>query len=109
EAQVAVEAALFELGVSGAEVRRLLQNPAFRGLVKANDPSKGQTALLQAPLDKYLQPGDTYTFRLESAAFVDVAVVSGGRWHFLKRQGNVFQGTVPAQKGTLTVSGKLPG
>jgi transglutaminase/protease-like cytokinesis protein 3 len=64
----------------------------------------GETgAWLLEPFSGVLQAGRTYRFRLRAPGALDVAVVAGGHWTHLAREGEEFTGEVPAVAGDVVV------
>ncbi len=66
-------------------------------------------AQLQDPLVKELPSGSFRKFCIVAPGSEKVAVVSGDEWDFLKKAGNIFQGTVEIDSGNVSLLAKYPG
>jgi hypothetical protein len=104
-----VDSGLFELGVSTQAVRATLRGRSFSGFVKPFSLPLGKAVLHEAPLGRSLQAGRRVVLLIESAATLEAAVINNGQWQRLQRKGNVYEGTVQPQQGTLRVGLRLPG
>jgi hypothetical protein len=81
---------------------------AARGAADAVFPTTygafgARRAWLFSPLDGVLRAGQRYTFRLRAPEALEVAVVAGGRWIRLTRQGEEFVGQAAAAQGPVVV------
>jgi hypothetical protein len=89
------------------EIVEKLRDQTFRGFVGLIDVGESRYLVRKAPLSKQLRAGSRQTFQIESAAFVDVAVLTGGKYRVLTRKGDLFDGDVTLEKGMVLVSVKL--
>ena len=101
-----VDVQLFQHGFSAREVRGKLKEKRFRGFVAAGFLNGKAISIRKAPLDRHLRAGGEYVFRVESADYVEIAIRNEGQYKVLQRQGNLYEGKITAQRGTLTVGGK---
>lgn len=102
----AVNALLFQFGVSAKDIRAKLKEKGFRGFVNAGDLSGRSIVIRQSPLDLHLQAGGRYAFRIESGDYEEIAILNEGQYQVLERKGKVFTGEVVVKRGSLKVGGK---
>jgi hypothetical protein len=100
-----VDHLLFEMGITAQAVRKVVEHPDFHELVKVYAYPGKPITLHAAPLDGHLKAGAKYRFRIEAESFSRIAVENEGRLHHLARKGKVFEGTVTAPRGKLTLRG----
>src|SRR5262249_42680960 len=74
-------------------------------LVRVYDQPVGSITLHEAPLQRRLEPGTKYRFRIEAPDFTGITIAWEGKTLSLTRKGKVFAGVLTAQKGTITVRG----
>ncbi len=103
-AQPRVDRALFEMGVKAAAIRAAAERDGSGELVKTFQHPGGPVRLRRAPLERHLQVGKAYRFRIEAADFAEVAVNHQGRWHPLTARDGVFEGVMRPSQGLLRVS-----
>lgn len=101
-----VDRGLFQFGLKASDVRSHLQDKAAAGLVSAFTYTNLNVSVQKAPLERQLKPGE-YAFRIEAVGVRELAVINNGKFTFLKKTGNLFEGSVFAQKGDLQVGGKM--
>lgn len=65
-------------------------------------------AFLFSPMTGIIRAGSKQWFRLRIPDAGKAAVVCGGQWHFLERQGDDFKGKVPVQRGRVDVCAQFP-
>jgi len=63
---------------------------------------------LYSPMERYLESGKGYEFKIKAPEATKVGVLQKGKWHSLRR-GGTFQKTVRAAKGKIMVCAKYPG
>jgi len=102
-----LEERLYPLVLLHRELVEKLRDKSFRGFVGLIDVGEPRYLVRQAPLSKHLRAGSKQVFQIESAAFVDVAVLTGGKYRPLTRKGDRFEGEVLLEKGMVHVSVKL--
>lgn len=95
-------ARLLQLGVPADKVRIYLGYKLPGGLVQAFDLYGPKITLRKVPLQKKLKQG-THTFRIEAPGVLEIALINGRQWHHLTKNGSVFEGSVPVDKGDLVV------
>jgi hypothetical protein len=100
-----VDHQLFEMGVTGEQVRKVIEHPDFRDLVRVYSYPGKPITLHAAPLDGRLKAGAKYRFRIEADSLSHMVIEHEGRLHHLTRKGKVFEGTVTVPEGKLTVRG----
>jgi hypothetical protein len=106
EKQVKVDKGLFEMGVPDALLRSTLAGKSFRGLAKVYTAPFALT-IVNVPLDNYLKDGQEYQFEIKSDDCVSMAVFNNRKPIHLTKDGNVFRGTVRAEKGQLQIAGRI--
>jgi hypothetical protein len=106
EAQPRPGKELFKLGFTAADLRRSMEEPHFREFAVAF-AAPGKAKVRQAPLQRHLQAGLSYTFGFESADFAAMAVVGNGQWSDCERRGSLFEVAVRPQPGPLRVFASL--
>jgi len=66
-------------------------------------------AHLCSPLERRLQAGQSYHFRIRVPGAEEVAVVSGKEWTKLARQGDLFEGNVTVEQGDAGIFANFGG
>ena len=64
---------------------------------------------LFSPLTGEVKAGSNQTFKIKIPGAKEVAVISGDRWNYLTKNGDVFQGNAIIKKGDVDVAAKLSG
>lgn len=101
-----VDRSLFEYGLTPTDVRKHLQDNAALGLVNAFPRPTVKLTLRKAPIEKQLKPGE-HAFRVEAAGIAELALINNNKFTHLKKTGNVFEGSVFANKGELQLGAKM--
>ena len=70
---------------------------------------KKDVRIIAAPLNGVLERSSTVSFVVEWPGAADVALVSGGAWHHLKREGNRFRGQAIAAESSVSLVGRTSG
>ncbi len=104
-----VSVGLLKLGVEPKEVRVLLEDKSFTGLVSGYDYPGVAIRIAKAPLQGKLQAGTKIHVRIEAACSDMAFVMPGNKFLFLPRKGTAFEGTAVVPKGAFRVSAKIPG
>src|SRR5262249_28255407 len=97
---------LFQFRVSGQDVRNRLNEKGFDGFVNLGDLNGRSITVHEAPLERRLQAGMKYLFRIESSDYSEIAIVNKGEYQILRRAQNAFEIEITAGAGDLTVGGK---
>jgi hypothetical protein len=104
-----VSIGLLKLGIEPKEIRTLLEDKSFPGLVNAFDYPGTAIRVVKAPLQGKLEAGTKLHVRVEAACSDMAFVMPGSKFVFLPRKNGAFEGTVVVPKGALRVSAKIPG
>jgi len=64
---------------------------------------------LFSPLTGEVKAGYNQTFKIKIPGAKEVAVISGDRWNYLTKNGDIFQGNAIIKKGDVDVAAKLSG
>lgn len=88
------------------ELVEKLREQAFRGFVTLIDVGE-RYAVRKAPVAKHIRASSRHRFQIESSAFVAVAVLTGGQYCPLTRNGPIFEGEVTLEKGMVLVCVKM--
>jgi hypothetical protein len=104
-----VSVGLLKLGIAPKEVRALLEDKRFTGLVNAYDYPGVPIRVANAPLQGKLEAGTKIHVRIEAASSDMAYVMPGGKFLFLSRRNGAFEGTAVVPKGAFRVSAKIPG
>lgn len=70
---------------------------------------KEDVRIIAAPLSGVLPRSSTVSFVVDWPGAADVALVSGGAWHHLKREGSRFRGETVAAESTVSLVGRTNG
>jgi hypothetical protein len=73
-----------------------------------NNYTRRKVTLVE-PYSRILPAGSDVLFTLSIPDAVKVAVVTGGKWSYLPRQGDLFSGTVAVAPGKTSVCAQFPG
>jgi hypothetical protein len=101
-----VDRDLFELGVSVKDIRAKLKDDPGFACVKVWQRPGPKVTILEAPLQQRLRQGLRLVVRIEAAGIQEMAFINEEKWTTLKKNGNVFEGSVVPRKGVLSVSGR---
>jgi transglutaminase-like putative cysteine protease len=95
---------LVNAGFDPAAIRTttLAKNVRSYPLVGVNDDVR----IIDAPLNGVLPRKSTVTVDVEWPGATDVAIVSGGIWYHLKREGDRFRGETVAAESTVSLVGR---
>src|SRR5205823_3954062 len=86
-----VDARLFEYGISAKQIREKMNEPGFRGLVKAHRTDGMRLTILKAPLDGVLKAGSSLYIRLESPTAQNMLVSANDTKTPLSWKGTLFE------------------
>jgi len=65
---------------------------------------KGDLRVIDVPKPPVLQPGKSYTFKVESKQAYAIAVICGKDWTMLTKDGSIFSGEVKISGGPVKLS-----
>jgi hypothetical protein len=108
EQQPEVNRLLFEMGVTPARMKTAMGAKDFREFVEPFPTPGIKTTIVGVPLAKHLHAGKEYRFEIKSKECKEMLVANEGKFTFLQKSGDVFLGSVTAQKGQLII-GALTG
>jgi hypothetical protein len=94
---------LFEMGMTPARVKAAMAAKEFREFVDPFPTPGIKTTIVSVPLAKHLHAGKDYRFEIKSRECKEMVVANEGKFTFLQKSGDVFRGSVTAQKGQLIV------
>jgi hypothetical protein len=104
DALVKADHHLFRIGVTADQMKKELQKKSFDGFVQVGNFKSAK--IIQAPINRKLKAGDSYTFRLESTEFPAIfAVAKDGTNKQAKQVGKIFEVTVAPEEGELYIVG----
>ncbi len=109
QAQPAVSAVLFELGVSPKELRAAMAEKGFRDFIRTYNHPGRRTTAVNIPLSRHLRAGTEYTFEIKSEDYDALAFTSEGGLIPLTKSGSTFRATITPRKGRMILGGLPPG
>jgi len=99
---------VFVLGFSAKDLAGKLQEKGFTQPVWVYDPPGPKIVVRAAPLEQTLRSGNKYRFRIETAAFEEMAFLVGNQPVPLTRKPDGgFESEITPRKGDLRVIGRL--
>ncbi|MBI3410319.1 MAG: hypothetical protein HY040_18425 [Planctomycetes bacterium] len=95
----------FNLGFPVAQVKKALLADDFKEPVKIYSIQSKKTQVKEAPISRTLKEGKRYTFRIQSNDYQFMALINNGKFTFLERRNNQFEGYCVPTRGTLKIGG----
>jgi hypothetical protein len=79
------------------------------GFPKTYSAFQEKSVYLYSPKEGNLKSGTIQLFKLKVPGAESVIVINAGKWFFLKKQGEIFEGEVKIEQGEIGVFAKFPG
>jgi hypothetical protein len=108
DAQPKVSSRMFEMGVTTVALKKALGEKDFPGLVKVFSYPGKPVTLKEVPLKNRLKVGSKYHFVIEATDFPALTASGDGRTIAFTRRGKVFEATIIAPSGKITIDGAVP-
>jgi hypothetical protein len=100
---------LFEFGATVQAVRQELASKNYQGFVQiATIPGK-RVRGMEFPVGKYLQGGKDYALKFQTSDFTEMVIIQGEQAVELKKDGDVFAGTMRPQRGDVIIGARAAG
>ena len=96
----------FRLGFSLKETVETLEKDDAAAFVEIVQDPKVELLVREAPMIRFLRPGQKAVFRFESDKIKTIAILNNNRWTRLERNESLFSGEIQAVKGPLIVGVK---
>src|SRR5206468_1305374 len=77
----------------------------FKEPVKVYGIQSKKTQVKEAPISRTLKEGKRYTFRIQSNDYQVMAFINNGKFAFMERRNNQFEGYALPTRGTLRIGG----